>query len=222
METTFTEKESLELIGRMISTAKKNLQKGTGRVFLLWGYLVATVALSNLLLLILLPERIHYYSYYVWFAMLPGLIPYYLMIRRMSHSSGVQTYVDQVMGYVWCAFGVSIFTLIICMLLASVPLFTDSGGLFASLNWMHWGFLIPVMLILYGFALFVSGKAYRLSPMVRGAVVCWTMAILIFLLPGSKYMLHYQLMGLVISVVAGYILPGHLLNKKENGDIQGS
>lgn len=33
------EKESLELITRMIQNSKKNLELGSGNIFLLWGYL---------------------------------------------------------------------------------------------------------------------------------------------------------------------------------------
>lgn len=40
----FTEKESLELISQMIQMTKENLERGSGNVFLIYGY--AAVALS--------------------------------------------------------------------------------------------------------------------------------------------------------------------------------
>ena len=50
MENLLNEKESLQLIGQMISTAKNNLQKGTGKIFLLWGYLIAGVSFATFVL----------------------------------------------------------------------------------------------------------------------------------------------------------------------------
>jgi hypothetical protein len=222
MEKVLNEKESLELIGQMISSARNNLQKGTGKIFLLWGYMVAFVALVNLVLLYALPLEVAHYSYYTWFIMPLGLIPYAVLLRRITAESGTRTYIDQVMGYVWIAFGVSVFTLVICMFLASIPSFQGDDGFFGFLKWVHWGFFIPVMLILYGFALFVSGKAYRTVSMVWGAAFCWIMTVVIFLLPGSESMMQYQLIALILSVTAGYIIPGHLLGNKEQRYVQGT
>lgn len=39
------EQESLELITRMIQNSKRNLEVGSGNIFLLWGYLGAVVSL---------------------------------------------------------------------------------------------------------------------------------------------------------------------------------
>lgn len=43
-EKKFTEKESLELISQMIQVTKENLERGSGNVFLVYGY--AAVVLS--------------------------------------------------------------------------------------------------------------------------------------------------------------------------------
>jgi hypothetical protein len=219
MENQISEKESLELIGKMINSARNNLQKGTGNIFLLWGYLTALISLVNLLFLILLPPEIDYYSYYCWFAMSVGGVIHIFMIRKIQEQGTVRTYIDQILSYVWIAFSISVFALIVSMLLASIPGFRVSGGEFDFLNWIHWGFLIPFMLILYGFALFVTGKSYRFRPLVIGAIPCWAMAILIFLLISNDHAMEIQFVGLIISVIAGYIIPGHLLNKKENSHV---
>ena len=44
------EKESLELITRMIQNSKKNMELGSGNIFLLWGYLSVVTAAVVLLL----------------------------------------------------------------------------------------------------------------------------------------------------------------------------
>jgi hypothetical protein len=220
MENQLTEKESLELIGKMINSAKNNLQKGTGKIFLLWGYLTMFVSIINLLFLFLLPKETNYYAYIAWFAMPLGSIFHYILIRKSSMEGTVKTYIEQMLTYVWLAFSMSVLTLVVSMMLASIPGFREqAGGMLNFLNWIHWMFLIPFMLILYGFALFVSGKAYRFKPMITGALICWGTTVIIFLMYENKHFMEVQLAGLIISVVAGYIVPGHLLNKKENGNV---
>lgn len=222
METSLTEKESFELISRMINSARNNLQKGTGDVFLLWGYLIAAVSLANLIIYLLLPPAINHYSFYVWFATPLGLVVHFFLIRKMIRQEMVRTYVDQVMGYAWTAFGISVFTLSAAMLLASIQGFTQrDDNLFSFLNYIHWMFMIPFMLILYGFALFISGKAYRFKPLVIGALICWAFTLALFILK-SDYFMKAQLMVLIIAVISGFVIPGHLLKIKEKKDVQGT
>ena len=44
-EKILSEKESLELISKMISETKNKLERGGGNIFLLWGYLGVCVSL---------------------------------------------------------------------------------------------------------------------------------------------------------------------------------
>jgi hypothetical protein len=215
MEKSLSNNESLDLINVMINSARNNLQKGTGNIFLLWGYVIAILALANLLLLWILPHQTNYYSFYVWFAAPLGLIVYFVQIRKIKEMQIVRTYVDKIVTYVWIAFSISVLAIIVSMLLANVHGFGESGTNFEPLNWIHWSFLIPFMLILYGFALFVSGLAYQFKPLIVGAVICWFCAVIIFLFYQMKYFMEMQLISLIFSIIAGYIVPGHLLNIQE-------
>lgn len=222
MEKTLSEKESLELINEMINTARNNLQKGTGNIFLLWGYVIAVLAIANLLLLLILPHQTNYHSYNVWFATPLGLIFYFRQVRKIKEMQMVRTYIDKIVTYVWIAFSISVLVLVISMLLASIHGFRESTGIFRPLNWIHWSFLIPFMLILYGFALLVSGMAYRFKPLVIGAVICWICTLVIFSLYRLDNYMEIQLAILIISIIAGYIIPGHMLNVKEKNHVPGS
>ncbi len=220
MENHLTEKESLELIGKMISSAKNNLQKGTGRVFLLWGYLTLFISITTLLLYLLLPESSSHYAFCAWFGMPIGAFFHFRFLRKLNEEGGVTTYIEQLLSYVWIAFSIAVVTLVGSMILASIPsFFHRTWNFFEAFYWVHWMFLIPFMLILYGFALFISGKAYQFKPMVVGAFICWATTIAVFLLYGTNHFMEMQLVALMISVIAGYIIPGHLLTKKENGTL---
>jgi hypothetical protein len=220
MEKQFSEQESLELINQMINSAKNNLQKGMGNVFLLWGYLVAFTSLVNMILLIMLPDRINHYSYYIWYMMPVGLVLHYFLIRKILKINTVKTYVDKIMSYVWIAFTISVLVLVIAMILATVMNSSgDRQNQFDFPNWIHWIFMTPFMLILYGFALFVSGKAYQFKPLVIGAFICWAFTAAIFTMVRTEFFMELQLAALFVSVVSGFIVPGHLLNKKEKSHV---
>jgi hypothetical protein len=78
------------------------------------------------------------------------------------------------------------------------------------------------MLILYGFALFVSGQAYRFKPLIAGGVICWVSTLVIFIFLRAGYSMYLQLIVLIVSVTAGFIFPGHLLNIKDKSDVSGT
>jgi hypothetical protein len=220
MEKQFSEQESLELINQMINSAKNNLQKGIGNVFLLWGYLVAFTSLINMILLIALPDRINHYAYFIWYLMPFGLILHYFLIGKILKSNSVKTYVDKIMSYVWIAFTISVLILVIAMILGTIMNSSgDKPNPSDFPNWIHWIFMTPFMLILYGFALFVSGKAYQFKPLVIGAFICWAFTAAIFTMFQTEYFMELQLVALFVSVVSGFIIPGHLLNKKENSHV---
>jgi hypothetical protein len=225
METTFSEKESLDLISRMIHSAKNRLQKGTGKIFLLWGYLVATISFGIFILLLTLPGESRYYSYMLWAIMALGAPFHIRLVRQMERQQLVKTYIDRIMDYVWIAFTVSLLTVISGMLLHTLMLTLKSvvvepGHEF--LLWFPWLFVTPVMLLLYGLALFISGKAYEFKPLVVGGWVCWGGAFLLIIAFHHPHLLRLQQIVLCISAIAGFIIPGHLLNKKEQTDVQGT
>ena len=223
MENQISEKESFELINQMINSAKKNFQKGMGPVFLLWGYLVAGTCLATLVLLLVLPPRIMHLAYYTWYIMPLGLIPHFFLVRRLIRSQPVRTYVDGIMRVVWIAFTASILILVTGMILTSLmaPLMQEASPA-AYLNWIHWTFIVPFMLILYGFALFVSGQAYRFKPLIAGGVICWVSTLVIFIFLRTDYSMYLQLIVLIVSVTAGFIFPEHLLNIKDKSDVSGT
>ncbi|MEI6174773.1 MAG: hypothetical protein WCR01_13565 [Bacteroidota bacterium] len=222
MDTHLNEKESLELIGKMINSAKNNLQKGLGDIFLLWGYLVAIVSLSIFILLAVLPGESGYYSFFLWSMMAIG-VPFHIsMIRKMEQQKMVKTYIDKIMGSVWIAFTISVITLIAGMLITTVvvlPSFKEVEPGHEFLRWIPWTLFTPFMLCLYGFALFVSGKAYQFKPLVTGGIICWIATLVLLVSFHHPHMMKIQELVLFVSVIFGFIIPGHLLRKKENGHV---
>jgi hypothetical protein len=219
MENQFSEKESLELINQMINSAKNNLQKGMGNIFLLWGYLVAGISLAIFILLLVLPEPAKYNGYILWCLMAIGGPAHMRLIRKMEQQQMVKTYVDKILSFVWTGFAVSIVLMILGVIssLLVIPSFTETSHEF--LRWFQWLFITPFMLSLYGFALFISGKAYGYQPLATGGIICWVASTLLLISIHHPYTLEIQQITLSISAICGYVIPGHLLNKKEKSHV---
>jgi hypothetical protein len=206
----------------MISTAKNNLQKGMGNIFLLWGYLVAGISLGTLILLLSLPAEIRYYSYYIWFLMIFGYPIHYYLVKKMSRLNLALTYVDKTMNWVWIAFSISILIVvggILVTTLLVIPGLTEVEPGREFLRWFPWLFFTPFLLCIYGFALFVSGKAYRFKPFVTGGFICWAGTLLLLLSIHHLHVAYIQQAVLCISALSGFVIPGHLLNRKEGNHV---
>lgn len=98
------EKESLELIARMIQNTHRNLESDGGKTMLVYGYITL---LTSLLVYFTVGYTRDPYYYFLWF-----LIPVAGMIwkygfRRSRHAQ-VTTYIDRAIGYVWLVAGMSV------------------------------------------------------------------------------------------------------------------
>ena len=185
-EQPFNEQESLQLIHRMISTAKEELSDN-GFFYLLWGWLVFIAALANYILLTIVNYEHHYMP---WSVLMPlGGIISIIYGMRMEKKQKVKTFMDEIMKYVLISFLVSLFIVLFFM--------GSTAGVQAA---------YPAILVLYGIWLFVSGGALRFRPLVIGGIINWACAIAAFYLP-----FEHQLLVLAVAVLLGYIIPGHML-----------
>ena len=225
MENLLTEKESLDLIGQMINTAKNNLQKGTAKIILFWGYLVAGFSLATWVLLENLPHETRYHAFYLWFLMAAAYPFHYMLVKKIDRENRVRTYIDGLMNRVWIGFTISILVVVSGMLIDSLIVNTVAEAVKPGhefVRWFHWLLLVPFMLCLYGFALFVSGKAYEFKPLTLGGIFCFAASFVLLFSLHKTGVYGVQMFALFISAVAGFVIPGHLLNRKEKKYVQGS
>lgn len=195
MEKNFTEKESLNLIVGMIENAKTNLQKGLGKHFLLWGYLVTIAGLTNF---IFWGER---WASYGWLFMLPiGIVGAIIIGRQNARQTRYYTHIDMLIGVVWAAFAISLAVI-------TLAAFNPFGAI--SISWKNMFFFYPVLLTIAAMAIYISGKAYRFKPLIYGAFICWACAVACYFVP-----IRYNILMYVIGFALGYIVPGHMIIRK--------
>ncbi|MBK8586552.1 MAG: hypothetical protein IPN88_14485 [Bacteroidetes bacterium] len=178
--------QSLELIHRMIKTAQHDLEDDSF-YFLLWGWAVFAACTANFVLL-----KLGYaYPFIGWMVLMPlsGIVTGVYGSRRAKKVK-VTSYVDSLMKYVLVSFLVSLF--IVLFFMSKLGLST-----------------YPMVMVVYGFWLFISGGALEFRPLKIGGAINWVLAAFAFFVGFEQ-----QLIVLAIAVLLGYIIPGHMLKNK--------
>ncbi len=191
METKFNAEESLKIIDRMIAEARYRPSKAESTITMLWGYLVMFAALLHWALDAFVSWK---YAPLAWLLMIPGVVATIVMRIKMQKQNRVRTYVDDLSAQVWLTFTVA-FVILYIFMQPNTPEF------------------LPVILLLYGICMWMQGSLIRFNPYKWGAVFCWAGGAVAFLLTVQN-----QLLVLALSVVLGYIIPGHMLSAKTERD----
>lgn len=186
-----SEKESLEIITNMISTAKGNIQSEYV-FFLIWGWIITIACLLHYALIkftnLAHPEM-------AWSIVLLGAILSFWHGMKISKKSKVSTYTDKIYGQIWFAFLVSYVIILVFM---------------KTINFN----INPIILILAGGSTYLSGIVIKFKPLVYGGIVLWVFGTINFLIPGE-----YQLLVSALGIILGYLVPGYMLKNKAKNNV---
>lgn len=181
------EKESMELITRMIQNTQHRLERGTGVPMLIWGY--ATVVIT--MLVWATKTYLEDYRFgYLWF-MIPviGVMGMFLQKKRPK---AVRTYIDKVVAYIWIVLGGTGF------LLSSAAIF----------NVMWTLPILFIVIIIMGMGSTLTGLVIEFKPMIIGGVASLLISIVNYLAKDYDIiMFSFAVAFLVMSII-----PGHILN----------
>ncbi len=186
MEKELNEHESLALIQQMINSAKEEINDDSF-YYLLWGWLVFLACVLQYVLIQLNVEQ----NYIGWMVMMPvGAIASAVHGYKQEKRQRVKTFVDWIMKYVWISFAVSL----LIVLFFAFKL---------QLN------AYPMVMMVYGMWLFVSGASIKFKPLIIGGIINWIFCIVSFF-----FAFEIQLVILGVAVLLGYIIPGHMLKNR--------
>ena len=189
METEMTPSQSLQLIQDMVRQAKQSFQK-SNFYFLLWGVLFALAGVVDHLLMRSGVEL----HWVVWPVMgvLGGIISG-VHGAREGRRQGAMTWMDRVQMWLWGSYTVTLVLLIV----AAVSWGRDPN---------------PFVLLLTGLPTFVTGALIRFRPLMVGGVLFWAIGLV------SLFALReYSSLVFAFAIVAGYVVPGILLKRHEDG-----
>lgn len=186
-ENILSEKESFELISRMIHSSKETLSDD-GTHYMIWGWGVLIAALVQFFLL-----RSGFENHWLaWAVLMPfcGVLAL-LAGYRKERKSRVKTFVESYLGYLWLSFVISL-----AIILTFMPMIGAAA-------------VYPIIIVLYGIGTFVSGGALKFMPLKAGGIICWVLAVI-----AMRVDFEYQLLLIAVSVVIAYLIPGYLLKRK--------
>jgi hypothetical protein len=179
---------SFKIIYEMIESAKAKIGNNYF-YYLFWGYLIVATCLLEYFLITAVKYQEHYL---VWPILMPlGVLITLFFYLRQKRNNTSKTYVGITMSYFWGGWMISFSVLM----------------LFANLK-QEYMVIIPVILAMYGLAAFVSGGVVSFRPLIWGAVLAWTAAVVSYFLPYLA-----QLLVLAGVVIISYIIPGHMLKQ---------
>lgn len=188
-ENPLNEKESLELITRMIRNTQQKMERGSGAPMIIWGYATIITTLA-VWLTVRLTQDYHYN--YLWF--LIPIIGGIGMLLQKKQSAGVRTYVDKVVTYIWLVLGCTGFVLSILSILSTM-----------------WSLpILFVILLIMGMGSTLTGLVIEFRPMVIGGIIGLLIGILNYYIVGYDA----KMFTFAFAFVVMYIIPGHILNYK--------
>jgi hypothetical protein len=194
-EKNLSPQESLRVIRETIDLAKHSF-RDNGFHFLLWGWLVVLASIAHYYL-----GTVQHYARaeMTWIAMpLIGLPAALIYEWRRGKRQKTENILHNWYGLIWLGFGIS--------LIISIPT--------AIRNDLS---PVPFVLVLTGFATFMSGVLLRFTPLFMGAAVIWAGALwCLFLTPAQHLLMQAGTAAL------GYLIPGYLLNAQSRRHVQGA
>jgi hypothetical protein len=180
-----TEAESFNVIHQMISQAKQHYSDDSF-LYLLWGWLVFAASLGHYAL----AASGFNAPYITWLLMPLGAIITIIYSKSKGKQQTVKTYLDDFMKYLVIAFVVSLLIVLFFMNKLQLNCY-------------------PMVMLVYGIWLFVSGGLLSFRPLMAGGFVNWALAIAAFYADFNT-----QLLLLAVAVLAGYIIPGYMLRMR--------
>lgn len=185
-EKNLSAQESLRVIRETIDLAKSGFRED-GFHFLLWGWLVAIASAADWYFVAIQPDERHSM---VWLCMFIGVPISLIREARRGKREKAQNIVRAWYGKIWLGYGIS--------MILVIPIISRLGIS-----------PVPVILILTGFATYMSGILLKFQPLLIGAAVFWAGALWCVFLSNPQHLLVES-----ASAVLGYLIPGYLLNSQ--------
>lgn len=183
-ERQLNEKDSLELIARMIQNTRQKMEKSHGVPFLVWGY---TTIVISLLVWYFLSTTGDYRVNYLWF-LIPLIGAPLMFFFIQKHEKGVRTYIDRVIGYIWLVLGIA------ALVISVAAMF-------------FWNFpILFVVILLMGSGTAITGLIVHFRPIIVAGFGGILLSLACLLVHGTNSILIFAGLFLLMMVVPGHIL----------------
>ncbi len=180
------EKQSIELIESMIKTARQDNYSSGAFYYILWGIIVMVF---SILMFVAIQTHAEWQPWTFSLFALGGLISF-LRSRRDDRVEKSKSWFDDLYMYVWSGTGICI------------------GFVWGFSMMLGLQNIIPVILMLYALANFITGGVTRYYPSLVGAIVCFACVVVAFNLSFA-----YQNLVCAFAVLCTHVIPGLMMKK---------
>jgi hypothetical protein len=180
------EKQSLELIENMIKTAKQEHHVGGAFFFILWGCIVM---LYSMLTFYAVQTHAEWQPWTYNLFLIGGIVSI-IRSKRDDKVEQVKSWYDDLYMYVWSGAG-------ICLGITAV-----FGPMLGLNN------VLPVTMLIYGLANFITGGVTKYYPSLVGSIICFACVIIAFNLSFA-----YQNLLCAFAVLCTHLIPGLMMRK---------
>lgn len=178
--------ESILLIQSMISKTKTAVADNSFYL-LFWGWLAFACCVAQYILKVI----VHFPNHYiVWMLMPVGGVVSAFYSSRQQKRSGVKTFVEEALDYLWMSIALAFITLVIVNM--------SGGG--------SWQTAFTYYILLYAIGTFVTGSLIRFKPLIYGGLFNFILAAI-----SVQFNSDNQLLIGALALLTSYIIPGHLL-----------
>ena len=188
------EAQSLQVIKEMIEVSRNNL-KNDGILFIVWGWTLLYSSLIGFIkrdvLLLHRTQKILSIAGVILGIFAVVFSIYYIV----KHRRKMQTYIGISLRYVW-------FSLVVSLMLVNVILAN-------VLHTINFELQHPVFMVLFAFAITVTGGILRYRLIIAGGILFAVIALAV-----SWFDLKYQLLLEAFAWLVAFIIPGHILYSK--------
>lgn len=183
-----SEKESLELISRMIQETQESKARYEAYPLLIWGY--TTIVISLCIWYGMTSLGCSWQINFLWFALPVISTPASLYFNRKNPKRGVRNYMDRITTYIWSLFGA------VVVMLGVSAFFTPMKILF-------------MVALLMSMATTLSGAVSKFKPLVCCGIVGVVLSFVLLFVSMPHSILIF---GAIFAVMM--VVPGHILNRK--------
>ncbi len=181
--------ESLELIQRMITQTRTNMEQGSGTIFLIWGYTTILVAIVTNLLVYYTQNP---YFFWGWFANpVIGWSAMNLYLRKREKP--VRTFVDRVISITWVVIGIA------AALVPLMQFIKSSTG----------AFVIPTEALILSIGVLITGAVIRFTQLIVGGGISMILSFVLY--TTNLTYINVTIVFMAMFIVS-MIIPGHILN----------
>lgn len=187
MEDQLTKTDSLKLITDMIATAKGNAKQSFFHI-ILWGWVISIISIAQFVLIRFMDMAEP--SIYVWALTIPAFVVSLIYGFKQGKKEKVRTFIDSLYAYIWLAYVISLILVFI-------------------ISFKHVTYISSLVLVVTGFATFLSGQVIRFKPLIWGGIAFWVWSLVALSLQNE-----WNLVINAIAIFTGYLVPGYMLKNK--------